>query len=113
MRKFAACICALAALPAAAQQVTWTLPEDGSAVAIIHFDNIRKGGGVRGYTIETSHGPIVLRHIITPNVPVGTECCADTLEVIDHPAGTVAIPPGIELGEGLKADIVIREWEGM
>lgn len=86
--------------------------QDGPVVAVVTLDNFP--GGVPGEhtaVIKTRLGPVTVLHTVTPNAPRG--CCADFLEVIDGPTGTIAYPWRIEVAEGATDTIEIREWSGM
>jgi hypothetical protein len=58
------------------------------------------------YTIETKHGPIVVRHRIFDN-PL-----PDTVEVLSTPDGFIAIPQHITVDERSTGQIHIREFMG-
>lgn len=59
---------------------------------------------------STEQGDVTVRHTVTGNGPDG--CCADVFDIIDQPAGTVALPPSLTLEEGEDGDILIMEWSG-
>jgi hypothetical protein len=65
-------------------------------------------------TIPTPAGPLVVFRSVTVNNQCGPEeACPDTLEVLEAPPGTVAVPPSVTLNEGDTVDIRIIPFAGV
>ena len=65
-------------------------------------------------TIPTPAGPLVVFRSVTVNNQCGIiGGCPDTLEVLEAPPGTVAVPPSVTLDEGDSVDIRIVPFAGV
>lgn len=86
--------------------------------AIIHFTNF-EGTRTERRTVETEHGSVVVRIIMTPNrsgslIGAGrTICCDDELHVIDVPSGVIADPWSSTVPEGEDGQIELYLYQGV
>lgn len=100
----------LVALTFSAYPQTITAEYPPNIVAEIHIDN-PQGSNNPVASFETDWGTVTVRYRTTGNGANG--CCPDVVEIIDHPPGTAAIPPALEVPEEGHGIIQIIEQVGM
>jgi hypothetical protein len=104
---------ALIATPAAAAELRFEETPEGITA---HYHNeltpwvpVLK---VETFTFESSRGAVTFQLTRTPNDSCMPMPCADRLEVMDLPPGTVAIPAEVVLPELANTTIRIIEFSG-
>jgi hypothetical protein len=93
-------------------EVYYDHTQDGASFGrIVHYNQQTTATTIEELEIETARGIVKLKINRTKN----NECaraCPDTLEVIDVPAGVVAVPFIISTEEGLVGSIKLYIYEG-
>lgn len=112
----AALVALLIASPAVAQEVRFEETAEG---LFLHYQNemtewVQADGArtVEDMAVQTKHGTVRLRLVRTLNALCAV-ACPDTLEVLETPPGTVAVPPVVELPEGATTVVRIIEFLGI
>ena len=108
-----ALVALILASPAAAGEIRFEETDEG---VLLHYHNELTMGDVPSeetFTFESSRGPIAFVLRRTQNNSCNPIPCADVLEVVDLPPGTVAIPAEVELPELADTTVKIIEFNGI
>lgn len=101
----------LLATPTAAQEVTFRETADG--ITALYQNELTYADPVTEvYKFQSSRGLVSFLLTRTPNDRC-PEPCPDTLDVLETPPGTVAVPPSVELPEGATTEVRIIEFTGL
>jgi hypothetical protein len=95
------------------QEITFS--EDENGVTVRYYNELTQWNAVNEqvYTFESTRGPVSFLLHRTQNNSCVPMPCADRLEVVDLPEGTVAVPAEVNLPElGITTVRVIR-FEGL
>lgn len=104
-------IFALFAAPVAADVSIEQHDANAAPFATITLHNHYESGGTqRLLTLDTAHGPVVLRHTITWNSSPDPR---DVLTILELPPNVIARPDVLHVEELHKGDIDLFLWEGM
>lgn len=106
-------ILALTAAPAVAAEVTFT--EDDAGVTLTYHNELTMWDALSEETFrfETSRGVVTMLLHRTQNSSCEPVPCADWLEVIETPEGTVAIPAQVELPELGTTTVRVVQFNGI
>jgi hypothetical protein len=108
----AAVVALVLSSPAAAEELTFTETPDGVTITY-HNELTMLGLNEETFRFESSRGPVVFLLTRTPNDSCVPMPCADLLEVVETPPGTVAVPAVVELPELGETTVRVIQFEGM